>query len=451
MNIIIVGCGQVGTTLARELGEDGNNITVVDTSFASVQAVTNKLDVMGVIGNGASHTTLMEAGIDTADLIIAVTNSDELNLLCCILAKKQSNCKTIARVRSHRYNEEADYLKNELGLAMVINPEFASAEEIARVLRFPSALSIEPFCGGRVELLKFRLPEDSKIIGMSVREVTTKYKSEVLFCTAERGGESFIIKGDFVFNAKDVISIICEPKSAEDFFGKIGYKTEAVKDAIIASAGEITNYLCSIFAKGKVNIKVIDPDRSVCENLSTEFPTVTAVNGKITDQELLLEEGIERTDAFIALGKTDEENILASLFAHDCGTKKIVTKIKKAEYADMVTRLDLDTVFSPQSIVADMIVRFVRATRSTLGSNVETMYNVIQGEVEASEFRITAESPIVGKPLMQLKFKPDVLIAAITRADKVILPRGNDVISVGDSVIVVSKITGLNSVLDILE
>lgn len=451
MNIVIVGCGQVGTNLARELGEDGNNITVVDTSFASVQAVTNKLDVMGIIGNGASHTTLMEAGIDTADLLIAVTDSDELNLLCCILAKKQSNCKTIARVRSHRYNEEADYLKEELGLAMVINPEYASAQEIASVLRFPSALSIEPFGGGRVELLKFRLPEDSKIVGMSVRDVTTKYKSGVLFCTAERGDEAYIIKGDFVFKPKDVISIICEPKSADEFFASIGYKTQAVKDAIIASGGEITNYLCSIFEKSRMSIKIIDSDKKLCEVISAEFPFATVVNGKPADHELLMEEGIKNADAFITLGNLDEENIISSLFAKEAGVSKVVTKVKHIEYDEMIDHLNLDTVIYPQRIVSDIIVRYVRSLKSTMGSNVETMYNVVQGKVEASEFRITAESQIVGKPLMELRFKPDVLVCAILRGKKVILPRGYDSIEVGDSVIIVSRITGLNNVTDVLE
>ncbi len=451
MNIIIVGCGQVGQTLAEQLIDGGHNITVIDTVYENVKELTDKVDALGIVGNGASHTTLAEADIDHADLLIAVTSSDELNLLCCIVAKKTSNCKVIARVRSHVYNSEVDFLKDELGLAMVINPEYVAAEEIARVLRFPSAISIETFGKGRVELLKFRLPEDSSIVGMSVKDIMMKYKSDILFATVERADDAHIAKGDFVFHGRDIISIIASPECAQEFFLKIGYKTEAVKNAIIVGSGEITKYLATIFKRSHLDIKLIDKDSAVCETMSEEFPHIDIINSDPSNQEVLLEEGIERTGAFLALSDDDENNILLSLAAKARAKGKVVTKIKRVDYDDIIEKLDLDTVIYPKNIVSDMIVRYVRATKNTLGSNMETLYNIIKGEIEASEFIIRESSRIVGIPLMHLKFKQDVLVAAILRGGRVIIPRGHDTIEIGDSVVIVSKVTGLHDITDILD
>ena len=253
MNIIIVGCGQVGQNLAEQLIDDGNNVTVIDKLYDNVKALTDRVDAMGIVGNGASHVTLAEADIENADLLIAVTNSDELNLLCCTIAKKTSNCKVIARVRSHVYNDESAFLKSELGLAMVINPEYVAAEEIARVLRSPSAISVETFGKGKVELLKYRLPEDSAIIGMSVKDVMMKYKSDILFATIERGDKAYIAKGDFIFAARDIVSIISSPEGSQEFFKQVGSKNQSVKSAMIVGSGEITHYLCSILKKNKMN------------------------------------------------------------------------------------------------------------------------------------------------------------------------------------------------------
>ena len=451
MNVIIVGCGEVGRALAEQLNEEGNNITVVDPSVENLRAVTDGLDVMGVIGNGASHTTLLDAGIASADLLIAVTNSDELNLLCCIIAKKESDCRTIARVRNHQYSTEAAYLKEELGLAMVINPERAAADEIARVLRFPSAIGIEPFAKGRVELIKFRLPEESKLVGLSVREAAEKFKSDVLFCAVEREDEAYIVKGDFIFRKKDVISIIASPKSAEEFFRKIGYRTEAVKDALIVGGDEITHYLLEKMSPLGVALKVIAKDRATCEALSAEFPSVTVINGDTADQELMREEGVEGVGAFVALTDSDEENILISLYGRSKTAGKVVTKIKRIEYNDIIEHLDLDTVVYPKHVVSDSIVRYVRATQNTLGSNMETLYHIIKGEVEASEFVIREASPIVGVPLFRLKLKPNVLVAAILRENNLKIPRGHDTIEVGDTVILVTGSMGLQDVTDVLE
>ena len=451
MNVIIVGCGRVGCTLAEKLIEDGgNSVTVVDMDSVKVQELTERFDVMGVVGNGATHTTLLEADIKSADLFIAVTNSDELNLLCCMVAKKEGDCQVIARLKSPEYSEEAEYLQDELGLALVINPEYAAAEEIARILRFPAAIKIEPFAKGKVELIKFRLPEDSHIVGMSVKDVMIRYKCDVLVCTIERGDDSYIANGDFVFEAKDIVTIVASPKNAKEFFKIINYKGHSIKNAIVVGGGVITHYLCEILDRSGITLKIIEKDRKVCEELAGLFPACKIINGNATDKELLLEEGVKSAGAFVALSRHDEENILLSLFVQEVCQGKLITKINRIDYDNVLNRLELDTTICPTHITSDVILRYVRSARKTLGSNIETLYNIIPGEVEATEFIIKERSLIAEKPLSMLRFKENVLVAAIYRDKKVIIPRGNDVIQAGDAVVIVSKRTGLHDITEVL-
>ena len=451
MHIIIVGCGRVGQTLAEKLNSDGNDVTVIDMQAEKVKAITDRCDVMGVIGNGATPTVQRDAGIETADLFIAVTNSDELNLLCCMIAKKEGNCQTIARVKNPEYSSETSYLKEELDLAMVINPEYAAAEEIARVLRFPAAIKIEPFAKGKVELIKFKLPVNNEIVGMSVKEVVMKYHVAVLVCTVERGDEAYIANGDFVFAEKDVISIVASPKNANDFFTKINYKGHSIKDALIVGGGVLTHYLCNILERSSISLKVIEKDLAKCEELCTLWPKIDVINGNPADQELLLEEGIEQAGAFVALAHLDEENILLSLFAKEVGKGKLITRINRTDYDSVINRLELDTTICPKNVTSDIILQHVRAMKNSMGSNVETLYNIIPDKVEASEFIVKENSPIAGKPLMDLKFKENILIASISRGDSVIIPRGQDIIEVGDAVVIVSKQLGLHDVTDVLK
>ena len=451
MNVIIVGCGRVGTALAMQLSREDNNITVIDSSAEVVNKLTNECDCMGVIGNGASHLTQQKAGIQDADLLIAVTDSDELNMLCCIVAKREGKCKTIARIRNHQYLSEIPYLKNELGLAMVINPEYATAEEIKRVLDFPGAISIEPFAKGKVQLLKFRLPEKSAIAGMSIKDIMIKYRSQILFAIAERGDDALILKGDSVIMEKDIISIIGTPLAQRDFFKKIGYKSGEIKDSLIIGGGEITHYLAGMLNDSKISIKVIEEDEDICSDLSAEYPRLTVVNTSSVDHSTMVDEGIESADSFLALTNFDENNILLSLFAKNSGSKKIITKVKGLSYLGVIPHLDLDTVFSPMKITTDMIVRFVRSEKNTRGSNMENFYNIIPGKVEASEFVISEPSGVVGVPLSQMKIRDNVLISAITRNGDVIIPRGNDELCLGDAVVVVSRAMSLNDITDIIE
>ena len=450
MNIIIVGCGKVGRVLTEQLNEVGNNVTVVDQNSSRVTEVSERFDVLGVAGNGATHSVLQEAGINKADQLIAVTGSDELNLLCCLMAKKAGDCQTIARVRSPQYNAEAPYLKEELGLAMVINPEYAAAAEIARVLRFPSAIKIDTFVKGKIELLKFRLPEDSPLCGMAVKEIAPKLHCDILVCTIEREDEAYIANGNVVFSPRDVISIIAEPKNAFTFFRKINYKAKPVNDVLIAGGGDITHYLCGLLEKSGIAVTVIEKDEDRANLLSEQLSNVNVIFADAINQEVLKQEGIDRKEAFVSLTNMDEENILLSLFAKSVSEAKIVTKINRIDFDEVIEHLDLDTIIYPKNITSESIVRYVRAMKKTIGTNLETLYQVIKGKVEAAEFNITTDCELTRAPLMDLNFKPGVLVAAIFRNRKVLIPRGSDTIQIGDSVVVVSNHLGLHDMNEII-
>lgn len=452
MKIIIVGCGKVGEALAEQLNEEGSNITVVDLNPERVHDVSSKYDVMGVVGNGATHAILQEAGILHSDLLIAVTGSDELNLLCCLIAKKAGNCQTIARVRSPEYSSEAPYLKDELGLAMVVNPEFAAAAEIARVLRFPSAMKIDTFAKGRVEMMKFRLPENSPLVGCAVKELAGRFKCDVLICTVEREDGAFIANGNLVFEEKDVISLIATPRNSIDFFRKINYKMNSVKDIMIIGGGEVAYYLCKLLRRsGNMSIKIIEKDAKRCEELSAELEDIRIIHGDAAEQALLMEEGLENVGGFVALTNLDEENIFLSLFAKRVSKGKLVTKINRIDFDDVIKHLDLDSIIYPKNITSEAITRYVRAMKNTIGSNVETLYSIVKGQIEAAEFSIKEGSPVVGVPLAKLHLQDGVLIAAILRGKTVITPHGDDEIQPGDSVVIVSNHTEMQDISDILK
>ena len=443
MKIIIVGCGKVGEALAAQLNEEGNDITVVDEDAELVKTLVAKYDVMGVIGNGATISTLVEAGVGSANLLIAVTGTDEINLLSCIL--------TIARVRSPEYFTDISKVRRELGLAMIVNPDYAAASEIARILNFPSAINIETFAKGRVELLKFKLPESSPLVGLYVKEVITKLRCDVLVCTVERKGEALIPRGDLVFEENDVISIIASPKKANAFFKKINFKVNPVKAATVVGGGNVTHYLCDILAKSSISLKVIEKDPEVCEMLAADFDHITVINGDPSDEATLKEERATKSDAFVALTGLDEENILLSLFAKRTGNAKTITKINRLEYDDVINHLELDSIVYPKNITANTIIRYVRSTANSRSSSMENLYNIIKGQVVAAEFTIGEHSPIADKPLRELNLKDDVLIAAILRDKSVLIPRGQDVIGVGDNVVIVTKQIGLCDITDILK
>ena len=450
MRIIIVGCGKVGRTITERLSMEGHDVAVIDKSSDVVHDITNNFDVMGVVGNGASYLVQKEAGIEETDMLIAVTGSDELNLLCCLIAKKAGNCSTIARVRNPLYINEISFIKEELGLSMTINPEYAAATEMARVLRFPSAIKIDTFAKGRVEMLKFIVAQNSVLCGLNLIDVARKYASDVLVCVVERNDQVIIPNGSFVLAAGDMVSIVAPPTSTRDFFQKIGVETHQVKNTMIVGGGKIAYYLAKQLINMGISVKIIEQDRARCEELSELLPKTVIINGDATNQDVLLEEGIVHCESFVSLTGIDEGNIFLSLFAKNCSNAKIITKINRISYDEIINDFHLGSLIYPKNITADYIVQYVRATQNSIGSNIETLYKIIENKVEALEFYIKDASPVVGKPLEELKLKDNILIVCINHRGKIITPNGKSQIEVGDTVIVVTTQKGLQDIKDIL-
>lgn len=452
MNIIIVGLGKVGQKLVQRLSrEEEHNITVVDLRKNILEDVVNTYDVMGVVGSGASMEILAEAGIRSTDILIAVTGSDELNLLTCLIARKLSGCNTIARVRNPEYKKEVQLFQEDLGLAMIINPEFTAAREIARLLRFPSAIQIDTFAKGRVEILKFRISAGSPLSDLRVADIAQKLSCDILVCGVERGEEAFIPGGDFVLRESDYISIVATIKDATHFIKKIGLKTNKVKDTMIVGGGKTAVYLATLLMKAGIDVKIIEQNPDRCEELCTLLPKATIINGDGTENRLLLEEGIEGAESFVALTNIDEENVMLSLYAKTQTSGKVITKINRITYDEVISNLGLDTIIYPKDITAEYILRFVRAKNNSIGSNIETMHDILDGKAEALEFNIKKNAPVANKTIESLSLKAGILIACINRDGTIITPRGKDMILPGDTVIVVTTHKGFTDINDIIE
>ena len=443
MKIVIIGAGKIGVTLADQLVREGHEITVVDHTAATLEPVST-LDVMTVEGNGISIETQVEAGVPNADLAIAVMSTDEQNLLACLIAKKLGVGNTIARVRNPEYSTGIRMVKDDLGLSMALNPELASASEIARILRAPAAIKIDTFSKGRVELHKFRIPDGSLLNGMQLMDLG-KLQTGVLICVVERGAHDvFIPSGSFTLLAGDRISFVAKPKTAYKFFHKIGLAANPVKRVMLIGGGRISYYLARQMLDFGASVKIIESNRAVCDDLSERLPDASIIHGDGTNEKLLAEEGIAKMDAVATLTGIDEENVLMSLYARSVSDAKIVTKINRTTFSHIIKSMDLGSVFHPRYIAADHIVRYVRAMQNSLGSNVETLYKIVGNKAEALEFRATAKSLVCGKPLMELRLRPNLLIGAINRGGKILTPAGRDTIEAGDTVIVVTSATGLN-------
>ena len=449
LNIIIVGCGKVGLTLIEQLTKEGHDITVIDRKPSVIQNVTNLYDVMGVVGNGASYSVQKDAGVDSADLIVAVTNSDELNLLCCTVAKRVGNCAAIARVRTPDYSNEAPYLKDELGLAMIINPDLEAAKEAARILYLPTALEVNSFAHGQAELVKFVIPEDNIINGITVARLGSSITNDILICAIERNDEVYIPNGDFQLMAGDVISFVSDKISAISFLKKIGFNTRQVKDVMIIGGSRFAYYLAKELLSMKIGVKIIEQNEETCQFFSTILPDAIVIHGDGTDPDILKEAGIQHAQAFVPLTGIDEENIMLTLYAKKVSSAKVITKINKINFKEVVNSLDLGSVVYPKNIASEAIIAYVRARNNSKDSNIETLYHMFDYKIEAIEFLVDKPSHVTDIPLKNLKLKNDVLISFINRNGKIIIPTGNDSIMVGDTVMIVTKQTGFDNINDI--
>lgn len=450
LQIIIVGCGKVGSALIEQLVKEGHDITIIDKNQKKILAFTNMYDIMGVVGNGASHSIQLDAGIENADLIIAVTGSDELNLLCCTVAKQVGNCAAIARVRTPDYSEESNYLREQFGLAMIINPDLEAAKEMARILCLPTALEVNSFAHGQAELVKFRIPEQNILDQKSIASIGKSISANFLICAIERDGEIFIPSGNFILKSGDYISFAATRKEIRRFLKHSGFKTNQVKDTMIVGGGKTAFYLAKQLLGMGINVKIIEQDQARCEELSILLPNAIIINGNGTDEDLLREEGISFCESFIPLTGIDEENILLTLYAKQNSNAKVITKINRNTFTEVIASLNLGSVMYPKYITSEAIVAYVRAKKNSMHSNIETLYYMFHSRVEAIEFHIEHASPITGIPLMELNLKDNLLISVITRNGSVIIPSGQDTIEVGDTVMIVTTHSGFNDIQDIL-
>lgn len=388
MNIIIVGCGKVGSTLAKQLSKEGHDISIIDINDKVVEEFSNSHDVMGIVGNGAAYSIQKSAGIEKAHLLIAVTGSDELNLLCCLIARKAGNCETIAKVRNPIYYKEIGFIKEELGLSMVINPDYEAASEIARILRFPSAIDINVFNKGSVELLSFKLEKGSILHDMKVQEIRAKLKFDILVCMVERGEEVIIPNGEFIMKENDIISIIAPHKKATEFFVKIGMIKNPVKNSMLIGGGDISYYLAKRLIKYGIDVTLVEKDEKRCEELSELIPEAMIIHGDGTDKDLLMEEGITHAESFASLTGLDEQNVLLSLHASNNMNGKIITKVNRITFDEVINNLNLGSIIYPKFTTMRYILKYVRAMNNSIGSNVETLYKIKNDKAEALEFYV---------------------------------------------------------------
>lgn len=450
LKIIIVGCGKVGVTLVEQLSKEGHDITIVDKNAEKIQEIANFYDIMGLAGNGASFSVQMEAGIEEADLLIAVTESDELNLLCCTVAKQVGDCAAIARVRTPDYSQEAAYLREKLGLAMIINPELEAAREAARILFLPSALEAHSFARDQAELIKFAVPEDNILDGMTIAQMGEKLASEVLVCAVERGKKVYIPDGNFRIVKGDILSFVAPRKRTKPFLKRIGFQTNQVANTLIIGGGKAAFYLAKQLIHVGISVKIIEQDKTRCEELSVLLPEAVIINGDGTDQDLLEEEGISWVESFVALTGIDEENILLTLYARQVSKAKVITKINRITFKEVINGLDLGSVIYPRYITSEAIIAYVRAKKNSMDSNIESLYHMYDSQAEAIEFRVDTPSAVTDVPLRDLSLKKNLLISCIYREEKILIPSGQDCIHVGDSVLVVTTNTGFEDIQDIL-
>ena len=451
LKIIIIGCGKVGRTLVEQLSQEGHDITIIDKNRERISQLANLYDVMGLVGNGASYNIQKEAGIGNADLIIAVTGSDELNLLCCTIATQVGNCAAIARVRTPDYSQEADYLREKLGLALIINPEYEAARDMARILYLPSSLEVTGFAHGQAELIKYAIPENSPMDGIAIKDLGHKLKANILIGAIERDNDVFIPSGDFILKKGDKLSFVGAHKQAKEFFSHLGLNSHSVKNTMIIGGGKAAYYLAKELLSRGIRVKIIENDFNRCEELSILLPEAIIINGDATDQTLLREEGIETTQSFVPLTGIDEENIMLTLYAKQVSNAKVITKINRITFTNVINSLDLGSVIYPKYITSEAIIAYVRAKKASMHSNIETLYHMYDSRVEAIEFFVSEKSAVTDVPLKDLTLKDNLLLCFINRNGRIIIPSGNDSIQKNDTVMIITKHTGFNQIQDILK
>ena len=451
MKIIIAGGGKIGRSVASILADEGHDITVIDRDSALIAQMSNELDVICVEGNATNPDTLREAGVSEADLVLAATQYDEANMVCGISARHLGAGHVIARVRDPEYMHQKEFLREALGLDMIVNPEQESAREIARILRFPSAARVDTFSKGSVEIVEHRVPEGSMLDGLQLKDLPGRLGAKVLVSVVERGGEAIIPNGLFTMRAGDRLSITGTAAELRRFFIATGQYKRPVRQVMIIGGSRVAVYLTRMLLESGMNVTIIEEDRKRCDTLCDLLPQAHIVCGDATRSDVLQEDGLSSADAFVALTGDDGDNIVTALYARRCSVGKIVVKVNREHFSQIFECSGQDSIVSPKQLVAQQLARYVRAMSNSAGSSMETLYRLADGQVEALEFRVSEDAACVGIPLRELKLKPNILIAAVIRGSKSLLPDGSTVIQAGDHAIVVSAAGRLKSLDDIVE
>lgn len=439
MKIIIIGCGKVGELLTSYISNEGHDVVVVDSDQAIIERTVNEYDVMGVVGNGASNAVQMEAGADKANLLIAVTASDELNIMCCMVARKLGARHTIARVRNPEYADQIVFMRKELGLSMAVNPEYDAAREISRIIRVPAALKVDTFAKGRVDLVEVKIDEKHPLCGRKLSELVSVCGVNVLVCAVKRGDDVIIPKGDFTPEAGDVIHITASHQDLLSFFKKLGIQDKRIKNVMIMGGGKIAYFLAKRLDGLGIGVKLVERDAERAEQLAELLPKAMIIHGDATDSDLLDEEGVADTDAVVTLTGVDEENIMISLYASKNKVDKVITKVNRPGIMKLLSSIGLECVVSPRAITANSILRYLRGLEHSDSSSIQTLYKIVDGEVEAIEFIAADGFDDIGKPIKTMKIRKNIIIACIIRGNRIIYPHGDDTIERGDAVIVVAK------------
>ena len=452
MNIIIVGGGKIGTTVLESLVSEGHDVVMVDSDPEVIAQVSNIYDVMCVCGNGVDWETLTEAGAAGADLLIAVTGSDEFNMLCCFMAKKVGAGHTIARIRNPEYNDQSlGFIKQSLDISMVINPDSLAAAELFNLIQLPSAESIETFAGRNFQIVEWILHPESPLVGMTLMEMRKRFPASYLVGTVGRGSEVFIPSGSFCLQEGDRIGIAASPSEIENLMKMLGILREPTRNAMIIGAARSAHYLTRHLLRSGCRVTVVDIDKEACTTFAENSPEAVVICGDAAQEEVLLEEGLANMDAFVSLTGIDEENILLSYQALSKGVRRVITKINREEFTSMAAKLGLDCIISPRRLMSDVLTRYARALANSAGSKIETLYKLMDGKAEALEFRVEEDFPFAGIPLKDLHLKKNTLIAGIIRKRRIIIPSGTDSILPEDSVVILAAGHSLGDLADIME
>jgi len=452
MKVVVVGCGKIGLTLIADLVNEGHDVIALDSNPNVLSEITNLYDILGVCGNGTDCEILNEANISEAELFIATTDSDELNMLSCFLARRMGASNTIARIRNPEYNDQSlGFMKQQLDLSMAINPELLAAKELYHLLRLPTAAKIETFSARNFEIIELKLKADSVLNGLTLSSLRSKYSAKFLICAVEREDKAYIPDGNFVLKSGDKIALTANHAEIAKLLKEMGILQKQARNIMILGGSRTSYYLAKMLTASGNKVTIIERDNKLCEELCEALPKATVINGDGANQELLLEEGLRSLDAFVALTGIDEENILLSSFANTQDVPKVIAKINRDELIPLAEHWGLDSFISPKKIISDVLLRYARALENSAGSSVETLYKIMDGKVEVLEFSVKPDFPKIGIAFKDLTTKPNTLIAGILRERKTIIPSGADMLLAGDKVVVTASNQRITNLADILK